>query len=97
MGNGVGTAPWNDVPEWRRRVMQANQSKDTRPELALRSLVHSMGYRFRLHRRDLPGTPDMAFPGRKRSSSRMGAFGTATRVADAPACRGREVITGAGS
>lgn len=37
----------------------------TKPELAVRSLLHRMGYRFRLHRRDLPGTPDIVLPGRK--------------------------------
>ena len=37
-------------------------SKDTLPELAVRSLLHSMGYRFRLHKRDLPGRPDIVLP-----------------------------------
>ena len=46
----------------RRRVMQAVKGRDTKPELVVRSLVHRMGYRFRLHRRDLPGTPDLVFP-----------------------------------
>ncbi|HML96564.1 MAG TPA: very short patch repair endonuclease [Thermodesulfobacteriota bacterium] len=36
--------------------------KDTKPELAIRKLVHSMGYRFRLHVEDLPGKPDLVFP-----------------------------------
>ena len=45
--------------------MQAVKSKNTTPELAVRSLLHRMGYRFRLHRRDLPGTPDIVFPGRR--------------------------------
>jgi DNA mismatch endonuclease (patch repair protein) len=43
--------------------MQAVKSKDTAPERAVRRLAHGMGYRFRLHRKDLPGTPDMVFPG----------------------------------
>ena len=38
---------------------------DTRPEMRLRSLVHGMGFRYRLHRRDLPGTPDLVFPARR--------------------------------
>src|SRR5512135_3152476 len=46
----------------RRRTMQAVKSKDTRPELVVRRLAHRMGYRFRLHRKDLPGTPDLVFP-----------------------------------
>jgi DNA mismatch endonuclease, patch repair protein len=42
--------------------MRRIRSVDTQPELRVRSLVHSMGFRFRLHRRDLPGTPDLVFP-----------------------------------
>ncbi len=45
--------------------MRAVKSANTRPEQAVRSLLHSLGYRFRLHRRDLPGVPDIAFPSRK--------------------------------
>lgn len=41
------------------------KGKDTGPEQAVRSLLHALGYRFRLHRRDLPGSPDIVFPGRK--------------------------------
>src|SRR5579864_5550027 len=37
------------------------RAKDTKPEMLVRRLVHKLGYRYRLHRRDLPGTPDMAF------------------------------------
>ncbi len=39
--------------------------KNTKPELKVRRAVHALGYRFRLHRRDLPGTPDLVFPGRR--------------------------------
>jgi len=53
--------PWDDVPEARRAVMRAIKSKDTKPEMAVRRLVHGMGYRYRLHRKDLPGKPDLAF------------------------------------
>jgi len=41
--------------------MAAIRSKNTKPEMAVRRLVHRMGYRFRLHRKDLPGNPDLAF------------------------------------
>lgn len=41
-----------------RRVRQ----RDTDPELVVRRVAHALGYRFRLHRRDLPGTPDLVFP-----------------------------------
>jgi DNA mismatch endonuclease (patch repair protein) len=42
--------------------MRAVKSGDTTPELVVRRLVHALGYRFRLHRRDLPGQPDLVFP-----------------------------------
>lgn len=58
--------PWPDVPEARRRVMRGNKSKDTTPEVAFRRLLHAQGYRFRLHRKDLPGSPDLVFPSRRK-------------------------------
>lgn len=48
--------------EQRSRNMARIRGKDTGPELVVRSLLHRMGYRFRLHRRDLPGTPDIVLP-----------------------------------
>ena len=42
--------------------MMAVKAKDTGPEKVVRSLVHSLGFRFRLHRKDLPGKPDLVFP-----------------------------------
>lgn len=42
--------------------MRRIRKTDTRPELAVRRAAHRLGYRFRLHRRDLPGTPDLVFP-----------------------------------
>ena len=42
--------------------MSQIRGRDTRPEMAVRSLVHRMGYRFRLHARDLPGKPDIVLP-----------------------------------
>ena len=42
--------------------MSAIKSKNTKPEIAVRKLLHSMGYRFRLHRKDLPGSPDIVLP-----------------------------------
>ena len=46
----------------RSRNMSAIKSKNTKPEITLRKLLHSMGYRFRLHRKDLPGSPDIVLP-----------------------------------
>ena len=42
--------------------MRLVKSTDTKPEMAVRRLVHRLGYRFRLHRKSLPGTPDLVFP-----------------------------------
>ena len=44
--------------------MSRIRGADTKPEIHVRSLLHRMGYRFRLHRRDLPGTPDIVLPAR---------------------------------
>ncbi|MCO6455239.1 MAG: DNA mismatch endonuclease Vsr [Pirellulaceae bacterium] len=49
----------------RSRVMSLVRSKDTRPEMRVRTLVHALGYRYRLHVRGLPGRPDMVFPRRR--------------------------------
>ncbi len=53
-------------PETRSRTMRAIRSKDMKPELAVRRLVHGMGYRYRLHRHGLPGRPDMVFASRRK-------------------------------
>jgi DNA mismatch endonuclease, patch repair protein len=45
--------------------MSKIRGKNTSLELRVRSLVHRLGYRFRLHRKDLAGTPDLVFPGKK--------------------------------
>ena len=64
--------------------MRAIKGKDTRPEMAVRRLVHGMGYRYRLHRKDLPGKPDLAFGPRKKVIFVHGCFWH--RHSD-PACR----------
>ncbi len=48
--------------------------KDTKPELIVRSILHRMGYRFRLHRRDLPGKPDITLPKYKKVIFIHGCF-----------------------
>ena len=50
------------VSEQRSRNMSAIKSKNTKPEITVRKLLHSMGYRFRLHKKDLPGSPDIVLP-----------------------------------
>ena len=66
--------PWADVPAARRAVMRANKAKDTKPEIATRRMLHAIGYRFRLHRSDLPGTPDIVFPSRCKAIQVHGCF-----------------------
>ena len=53
------------TPEQRRLCMSRIRGKGTKPEMAVRKLLHALGYRYRLHRRDLPGCPDLVFAGRK--------------------------------
>jgi DNA mismatch endonuclease (patch repair protein) len=50
------------TPEQRQRCMSQVGSKNTTPEILVRRLLHALGYRFRLHRKDLPGTPDIVIP-----------------------------------
>jgi DNA mismatch endonuclease, patch repair protein len=54
--------------------MSRIRAKNTRPEMVVRSLVHGLGYRFRLHRKDLPGRPDLVFPGLKKIVFVHGCF-----------------------
>jgi DNA mismatch endonuclease (patch repair protein) len=49
-------------PHERSQLMNRIRGKNTKPELFVRRLLHSMGYRFRLHRHDLPGKPDIVLP-----------------------------------
>ena len=58
----------------RSEIMSRIRAKDTKPELTVRRMVHGMGYRYRLHRRDLPSTPDMVFPGRRKIILIHGCF-----------------------
>lgn len=62
------------TPAERSARMALVRAKDTKPELLVRRLVHGMGYRYRLHRRDLPGTPDLVFPGRGKVIFIHGCF-----------------------
>ncbi len=54
--------------------MSRIRSTNTRPEMIVRSLVHQLGFRFRLHRRDLPGTPDIVLPAHRRLIFVHGCF-----------------------
>jgi DNA mismatch endonuclease (patch repair protein) len=54
--------------------MKAVGTKDTGAEMLVRRLLHSKGYRYRLHRRDLPGAPDIVFPGFRKAIFVHGCF-----------------------
>ena len=66
--------PFDDVSPIVRARMSRIRKTDTKPEMAVRRLAHRLGYRFRLHRRDLPGTPDLVFPGRRKVIFVHGCF-----------------------
>ena len=74
------------TPERRSALMKSVQTKDTGPERRVRSLLHRLGYRFRLHRRDLPGTPDIVLAGRNAVIFVHGCFWHAhgCRIGQAP-------------
>jgi DNA mismatch endonuclease (patch repair protein) len=60
--------------ERRSENMRRIKSTGTKPEMLVRRLVHSMGYRYRLHRKDLPGKPDLVFGPRKKIIFVHGCF-----------------------
>ncbi len=61
-------------PDVRSRMMAGIKGKNTRPEIQIRKLLFAAGYRFRLHRRDLPGTPDIVMPGKRIAIFVHGCF-----------------------
>lgn len=61
-------------PEARSKQMARVRGKDTVPEMQVRRLTHAMGYRYRLHVRELPGCPDMVFPRRRKVIFIHGCF-----------------------
>jgi len=63
-----------ESPAVRRRTMQAVKSKDTAPEMAVRRMTHAMGYRYRLHDKNLPGKPDLVFASRRKVIFVHGCF-----------------------
>jgi DNA mismatch endonuclease, patch repair protein len=62
------------TPEQRSRNMAAIRYKNTKPEIVVRRLLCEMGLRYRLHRKDLPGKPDIVMPGRKTAIFVHGCF-----------------------
>jgi DNA mismatch endonuclease (patch repair protein) len=87
------------TPAARYRNMAAIGSKDTKPELVVRRLVHGLGYRYRLHQRNLPGKPDLVFASRHKIIEVRGCFwhvhacpkGRSTPVTNAEFWRGKRL------
>jgi DNA mismatch endonuclease (patch repair protein) len=69
--------------------MQAIKNRNTRPEMAVRALLHAAGYRYRLHVSELPGRPDIVFSARRKIIEIRGCFwhGHNCRVAHTPVTR----------
>lgn len=65
---------FSDVDPQRRKLMARIRAKDSKPEMTVRRIAHSLGYRYRLHPRELPGTPDLVFPSRKKVVFVHGCF-----------------------
>lgn len=68
------TARFVDVEPLRRRIMSAVRGRNTKPEMAVRQLLHSMNYRYRLHKKGLPGSPDIVFGNRRKAIFVHGCF-----------------------
>lgn len=88
-----------EVDPARSNTMRAVRSRDTGPEIVVRRLAHCRSYRFRLHRKDLPGTPDLVFPKYRavifaQLSLCMAAFGMGIIVREAPELQKRTPNTG---
>ena len=64
----------NVSPETRSQIMARVKSKGMKPEMKVRRLLHGLGYRYRLHRADLPGQPDLVFPSRRKVVFVNGCF-----------------------
>lgn len=73
-------------PEGRSENMAAIKGRDTAPEMVVRRMLHRLGYRYRLHRRGLPGRPDIVFSSRRAVIFVHGCF---WHQHDAAECRAR--------
>ena len=62
------------APKRRSEIMSHIRAKGMKPEMLVRRLAHSMGYRYRLHRKDLPGKPDLVFPSLRKVIFVHGCF-----------------------
>ena len=78
----------------RSRLMAKVRQRHTGPELTVRRILHGMGYRFSLHKKDLPGTPDIFCESTARSSKFLDAFGMGT-IAGKGGYQNQERLSGA--
>lgn len=60
--------------EMRSKIMRSIRSKNTKPEITVRKILTQLGYRYRLHKRNLPGNPDIVFIGKKKAIFVHGCF-----------------------
>jgi DNA mismatch endonuclease (patch repair protein) len=67
-------SPFPNVSAARRALMGRVRQEHTAPEVAVRRALHAKGYRFRLHRRDLPGSPDIVLPRHRTAIFVHGCF-----------------------
>lgn len=73
IGSGKSSKP--EPPSATRSAnMRAVKASDTRPEMLVRRLIHRLGYRYRLHQKDLPGRPDLVFRARRKILFVHGCF-----------------------
>ena len=79
----------NRSPESRSALMSRIGSKNTAPEMIVRKLLYALGYRYRLHRKDLPGKPDIVFQSRRKAIFVHGCFwhGHGCRIGRPPKTR----------
>ena len=68
------TEAMRGVDPVRRKIMSSIRSKDMKPEMVVRRFLHARNYRYRLHRKDLPGHPDIAFGSRRKAIFVNGCF-----------------------
>lgn len=70
----IGLSPPTSSSEWVTKSMKGNKGKNTKPELLLRSQLHRLGLRFRIHYKKVSGHPDIAFPSKKLAVFVDGCF-----------------------
>lgn len=73
-GHGLKMRPDGSISAERSRLMASVRQKNTEPELAVRQVLHRNGYRYRLHRKSLPGSPDLVLPSKKLAIFVHGCF-----------------------